>query len=115
MGRKGWPSELGGESLIAAVRAQLHAPAARAIAQHLAHSPKMVDELVSLGRYLGIEAAEFPELMWLVDVASFPQLPVGWLRCEPTLRGSPQPRPEPEPELEPEPKPEPEPDPEPEP
>ena len=82
MGRKGWPSELSGESLVAAVRDYLHAPAARAIARHLSHSPAMLDELVSLGRYLGIEAAQFPELMWLVDVASVPELPIGWLRCE---------------------------------
>ena len=85
MGSKGWPSELSGERLVAAVRAHLHAPAARAIARHLSHSPAMLDELVSLGRYLGIEAAQFPELMWLVDVASIPELPIGWLRCELTL------------------------------
>ena len=58
MGRKGWPSELSGESLVAAVRAHLHAPAARAHARHLSHSPAMLDELVSLGRYLGIDAQQ---------------------------------------------------------
>ena len=92
MGRKGWPSELSGETLVAAVRDYLHAPAARAIARHLSHSPAMLDELVSLGRYLGIEAAQFPELMWLVDVASVPELPIGWLRCELT-RTRTRPRP----------------------
>ena len=35
-----------------------------------------------MGHYLGIDASLHPDLMWIVDCALTPQLPVGWVAVE---------------------------------
>ena len=54
-------------------------PLIPARAAALWHEPCHLNELITYGNYIGVDAALFPEFMWLVNVALTPELPVGWL------------------------------------
>jgi len=73
-----WP-DLHGAELEARAEAELWAPVKSARAAALAHEPCQLTELINFGNYIGLDAALYPELMWLVNVALTPELPVGWL------------------------------------
>jgi hypothetical protein len=61
-----------------AVRTQLHEPRRAARAAQLSHEPCPLEALVRMGHFIGIDACLNPGLMWLVDCALTPEMPVGW-------------------------------------
>lgn len=85
IGRDGpWaPAGLSGDALVQAAKDHVLAPVQAKRARSLAHQPCMADELFLLGQYLGVDALEFPELMWLAEAAMSAELPMGWLWHEP--------------------------------
>ena len=70
------------DTVVAEVRRQLWQPKRAARSLHLSHSPCPLDTAVLMGQYIGVCAAKRPDLMWLVDLALTPELPVGWVRVE---------------------------------
>jgi len=61
-------------------RRLLYEPRKAARAVQLASAPCPMDELLINAQYLGLNAAEHAELMFLVDAMLTPELPCGWLR-----------------------------------
>ena len=85
IGRDGpWaPAGLSGDALVRAAKDHVLAPVLAKRVRSLAHQPCPADELFLLGHYLGVDALEFPELMWLAEAAMSADLPLGWLWHEP--------------------------------
>ena len=70
-----------GDSLAAITRRELYEPRCAARAVALSHQPDPLDVIVRQGAYMNLDAARFPELMWLAELALTPLLPPGWVRC----------------------------------
>ena len=64
--------------LVAAVRRQLWEPRLAARASELAHAPCPLEGVVKMAHFLGCDPVLYPHLMWIVDCALTPELPVGW-------------------------------------
>jgi len=73
-----WPGMHGAE-LEQTAEQEIWWPLRPARSAVLAHEPCQLSELISFGNYIGLDAALHPELMWLVNCAITPELPVGWL------------------------------------
>jgi len=75
-------SARGADALERAAKAALwDGSAKRARGDVLAHQPCQLEMLVQQAHAMGINPAQSPELMWLVECAQTPTTPVGWLRC----------------------------------
>lgn len=81
-GEASWPEVRGDYGRLQSVaRHQLWNEQRRAArGARLAHQPCPLDTLIQKAQHLGFDASEQPELMWLVDCALTPEMPVGWLR-----------------------------------
>ena len=80
--RKHGNTTVGRIEVAKALQAELHTPCVAMRAAQLHHEPCPLEAVVLMGHYLGIDASLHPDLMWIVDCALTPQLPVGWVAVE---------------------------------
>ena len=65
-------------AFLEAAHAQLWKPCVGPRAAKLSHEPCPLEAIVLMGHYLGVDACLTPELMWVVDCALSPLMPIGW-------------------------------------
>ena len=64
--------------LLARAKLELWQPRIAKRSALLSHEPCPLEALILMGHYIGVDACLHPQLMWLVDCALSPELPVGW-------------------------------------